>query len=108
MSYATTSHYEAEILFRNRLAPPPEPTMGNNPGRNTPLNRTDDTKGCGSKFTRRNWRGVTLVSRQRVASQFLSVAMAGQAPYRSHFASSLSLALSLRMDLMLFLLCLEN
>jgi hypothetical protein len=41
MSYATTSHYEAEILFRNRLAPPPEPTMGNNPGRNTPLNRTD-------------------------------------------------------------------
>ena len=42
MSYATTSHYEAEILFRNRLAPPPEPTMGNNPGRNTPLNRTDD------------------------------------------------------------------
>ena len=43
MSYATTSHYEAEILFRNRLAPPPEPTMGNNPGRNTPLNRTDDT-----------------------------------------------------------------
>src|SRR5258707_2675033 len=43
MSYATTSHYEAEILFRNRLAPPPEPTMGNNPGRNTPLNRTDDS-----------------------------------------------------------------
>ncbi len=42
MSYATTPHYEAEVLSRNRLAPPPEPTMSNNPGKNTPLNRTDD------------------------------------------------------------------
>ncbi len=45
MSYATTPHYEAEILSRNRLTPSPEPTMGNNPGRNMPLNRTDDNKG---------------------------------------------------------------
>jgi hypothetical protein len=51
MSYATTSHYEAEILFRNRLAPPPEPTMGNNPGRNTPLNRTDDIGDQGAVST---------------------------------------------------------
>jgi hypothetical protein len=43
MSYATTPRYEAEILSRNRLAPSPEPAMGNNPGRNAPLNRTDDT-----------------------------------------------------------------
>ncbi|EFH83116.1 hypothetical protein Krac_4043 [Ktedonobacter racemifer DSM 44963] len=42
MSYAATPHYEAEISSRNHLAPPLEPTMGNNPGRNTPLNRTDD------------------------------------------------------------------
>jgi hypothetical protein len=44
MSYVTTPRYEAEILSRNRLAPSPEPAMGNNPGRNAPLNRTDDSK----------------------------------------------------------------
>ncbi len=52
MSYAATPHYEAEILSRNRLAPPLEPTMGNNPGRNTPLNRTDDTCLCGTPLVR--------------------------------------------------------
>ncbi|EFH81154.1 hypothetical protein Krac_1848 [Ktedonobacter racemifer DSM 44963] len=43
MSYVTTSHYETEILSRNCLAQPSEPILGNNPGRNAPLNRTDDT-----------------------------------------------------------------
>jgi transposase len=44
MRYATKPHYEAGILSRNHLAPPLEPTMGNNPGRNAPLNQTDDKK----------------------------------------------------------------